>query len=363
MDIFQELGVRKFINAHDTITKYGGSRIPVQAFRSIEQAARYFVDLGELQSALDKRLAELTGNEDAYVSNGAAGALMTAAAVCLCDDDFSYSMLPEITGTKDEFIVMRGQYNIYGKSIMATGAKIVEIGCADETLGFELEGVLSEKTAGVIYYDNLNYERASLDMETTIEIAHRKGVPVIVDAAANLPPAENLHAYTDKGADIVIFSGGKTLMGPQGSGLVVGKRIYLERMRRFGFPEHGICRCLKVSKESMIGLYEAVKIFLSRPENAFLKECESKLSMIEPAFFPLKTKIVNHGSVGQTYPRLFVDFRDEQHACEFVSAMYDNCVFVGREKNWITISPINIEMDEINLLIEKIRIVLEEKNG
>ena len=147
MDIFQELGVRRCINAHDTYTIYGGSRMAPLTLRAMEEIAGAFVDMDELQGILGDRTAEMTRNEGAYFTNGASGGVLLAACVCMTKGNpYHYGKLPDTQNLPNEFIVMRAQRNAYDKAIETSGAKIVEIGDADETLEFELEGRISEKT-------------------------------------------------------------------------------------------------------------------------------------------------------------------------------------------------------------------------
>ena len=251
MDIFNEIGIKKMINAHDTYTVYGGSRMAENTLESMKQISRHFVDLEELQRSLGKKIAEITHNEAAYITNGASGGILLCSCICMAKGDmYHYSKLPDTSGMANEIIVMRAQRNAYDKAMEASGAKVIEVGDADETLEFELEGCMSERTAAVFYFASALYERGSMKLEKTIEIAHNHKIPVVVDAAAQLPPVENLWNYTKMGADLVIFSGGKTLCGPQDSGLILGRKDLIEDCIRFGAPVHGICRSSKKLSDS-----------------------------------------------------------------------------------------------------------------
>lgn len=192
MDFYEKNGIIPYINAHDTYTVYGGSRMAENTLQAMKEAAASFVDLKQMQIQLGKKAAELTGNEAAYFTNGAEGALLLCASICIAEDsEYYYRKLPEIAGTKREFIVMRAQRNAYDAALAVSGADIVEIGDADETLEMELEGSINEKTAGVVYFASTLYQRGSLPLENVIAIAKKYKVPVIVDAAAQLPPKEN----------------------------------------------------------------------------------------------------------------------------------------------------------------------------
>lgn len=225
MDIFEELGLHRYINAQDTFTTYGASCMPAASLRAMREIASSCVELAEVQAKTGDALAKLTHNEGAYISNGAAGGMMVATAAALArDDEKIFHTLPEITGPRYEVVMQAAQRNMYDRGCSAVGAKMRYIGTADTAPTVEeLEAAITPATAAVFYVIFFGRD-ASLPLETMVEVAHRHGVPVIVDAAAQNPPAENLWKFTGMGADLVIFSGGKTMRGPQDSGLIVGKR-------------------------------------------------------------------------------------------------------------------------------------------
>lgn len=364
MDIFEELGIRPYINAHDTYTIYGGSRMPTEAIEAMRQISTHFVDFDELQKAVGERIAALTHNEAAYVTNGASGAILLATAVCLARGDaYRYSCLPH-TDEKNEVIVLSCQHNAYDKAIAAAGAKTIMVGDADETLEFDLEGAISGNTTAVFYFPNIRYRFASLPLERVIAIAHAKGVPVIVDAAAQLPPVENLWRYTAMGADLAIFSGGKTLCGPQDSGLILGRADMIEDCRRFGAPAHGICRSSKTSREAVAGLWIALKQYVEMDHAAN----ERRLRAMDESIIAklgahgLNARIVDHGPVGQTYPRVFIDVPegvDESKVCE---RMLRDGIYIGvsHDVKAVYISPLNLTEDEADTVVERLLLYLKE---
>ena len=363
MDILTRLGVKKYINAHDTYTVYGGSRMSAASLKAMEEAAHWFVDIDELQAAIGDRIAGLTKNEGAYVTNGASGGLLLAAAACMTKGDpYRFTRLPKTGGVPDEIIVMRCQHNAYDKAIEGAGARIVEIGDADETLAWELEGAITDQTAAVFYFASLKYAPAALSLEETIEIAHRYSVPVVVDAAAQLPPVENLWRFSQAGADMTIFSGGKTLCGPQASGLVVGKKEWIAACRKIGAPVHGVCRSSKVGREEMCALLVALEEYLALDHRENLERLYRIDREIGGALEQLgcfQTYLVDHGPVGQTYPRLFAKITADFSALELAALMrqQDPGVYIGTDPsaNEIYISPLNLRDDEIGPVIEAFR--------
>ncbi len=353
MEFWEELGVTRYINAHDTYTVYGGSRMAPETLAAMAAASASFVDLEELQRKLGAAAAKLTHNEAAYFANGASGALLTATAVCMAGGDaYRFARLPApAPGTKTEALVLHCQHNAYDKAIEAAGAKVVQIGDADETLPFDLAGALNENTAAVFYFASSLYARAALPLPEVVRIAHAKGVPVVVDAAAQLPPVENLWRFTEMGADLVIFSGGKTLCGPQDSGLILGRADLIADCVRFGAPAHGVCRSCKTSRESMVGLYTALKRYLAldQEENTRrLRAMDERLAAVIAQSGAGHARIVPHGPVGQTYPRVFGYLEAPGLARRVQAAMSEKHIYIGLEEaeNAVYCSPLNLTEDE-----------------
>lgn len=222
MSTYKDLGIKPFINAFDTITTMGGSLMPPEVVAAMAEAAGHFVDLFELNEKVGARIAELTRNEGAFITAGAAcGLLLCAAAVMTGCDRALIDRLPDTTGMKNEILVHRCQRLGWQRPPRLSGARLVEFGGEEGTRREDLLSAFTERTAAVLYFASPLFERHALPLPEVISLAHERGVPVIVDAAANLPPASNLWAYTGMGADLAIFSGGKGLRGPQSSGLIV----------------------------------------------------------------------------------------------------------------------------------------------
>lgn len=360
-DYLKEYGVTPYINAHDTITLYGASRLAENTKAAMDQISRCFVDIPELQRVLGDRIAKLTHNEAAYIANCASGALQLCAAVCLAQgDDYAYKCLPDTQDRPNEILVLHSQHNCYDKALEAAGAKLRIIGDADEVLAFDLRASITEKTAAVLYCPASTYERGSLPLSEVADIAHEKGVPVIVDAAAQLPPAENLWHFTQQGADLTVFSGGKTLCGPQTSGLIVGKAQYIADCRRFGSPMHGVCRSAKASRESMIGLCVAIENYMESDHAENKKRLSEKVDrMVETMrscalYEPYRRE---YGSVGQDYPRAFAHISTSVTPHAVAAAMRERGIFIGEDKleNAIYLSPLNLTDAECETVCQALR--------
>ncbi len=270
-DFYRSLGLKEVINCATTYTRLGGSVMAPEVAQALAGSAGTFVNIFDLQDAVGNRLAELTGNEAAYVSNGAAAALALATAACITGEDPALmARLPMRTeGLKNEVVVHRVQRNWYDIAVRQVGVKLIEIGHTMETFAWELDDAINERTAAVLYFAGTHLNRNSLSLDYVVERAHARGVPVIVDAAAQVPPVSNLWHFTREiGVDIAIFSGGKNLRGPQNSGLAVGSAAIVRAMRLNGPPHQRIGRAMKVSKEAMIGLLKAVERYLATDHEA-----------------------------------------------------------------------------------------------
>jgi uncharacterized pyridoxal phosphate-dependent enzyme len=276
---YDDLGVTPVINASATLTRLGGSRMPKPIMDAMAAGTEAFVDLVELQRRAGERIATLTGNEASYICSGAAAGIAIAVAACVTGSDpAAIARLPHFEGPPAEVIIHRAHRNGYDHAARQTGAKLVEIGMAHSTQRWELEAAITPRTACVLYFAGAHYATGALPLTDVIEIAHERGVPVLVDAAAQVPPIAALWQYTrELGADIAIFSGGKGLRGPQSSGLVLGKRQIVEACYPNGSPNQGIGRPMKVGKEEMLGILAAVEWSLSQDEAAVLAGYEASV--------------------------------------------------------------------------------------
>ena len=265
MDIYERLGVTKVINAQTRASKIGGSLMHEDVLRAMAQAAGSFVDMSQLLHKASEHIAQLIGVEAALIVNSAAAGLTVTTAACVAGSDpDKIFRLPDTRGMKNEVIVHRMQRNHYDCCVRQAGVRFVEIGSSRDTHAWELETAITEKTAAVVYFIS-HIGRFSLPLADVIRIARARGVPVIVDAASELPPVSNLRAFLEEGADLVIFSGGKGIAGPQASGLILGRPEMIARCALNAFPnQNAIGRSMKVGKEEIAGLVVALERFLQR---------------------------------------------------------------------------------------------------
>jgi D-glucosaminate-6-phosphate ammonia-lyase len=286
--IYRELGVEPIINGNATLTMLGGSLMPPEVLSAMREAAECFVDLVELQGEVGRQIAALTRNEAAFVCPGAAAGLVLASIACMTRKLGRQLVdLHDLEDAPREFVLQSLHRNPYDPALELAGGKIVEIGSRAGTSFQDLDEALSEQTAAVVFVpnwpitnwpvgtDDSHLVERALPFKDVVELAHSREVPVIVDAAAQLPARENLWRFTAEGADLVIFSGGKGLRGPASSGLILGRRDLIDRIAANSAPLHGIGRPLKVGKEEMIGLLYAVQWYLNQDQDAVQRRWEA----------------------------------------------------------------------------------------
>lgn len=266
-DWFGELGMRRVINAAATLTALGGSLMPPEVIDAMAAGARQFVDYHELQRVVGEWIAGLTRNEAAFVSSGAAAGVTLAVAACMTGDNPDLvRRFPEAAAfPRHEVLAYHTQRNGYDYAAAITGARIVEIPLGTDRLA----DYVTERTAAVLWFAGTRLKGDAPPIAEIIAAAHEAGVPVIVDAAAQIPPVSNLWHFTrDLGADLAIFSGGKGLRGPQSSGLVLGRADLIQAVTVNASPHYAIGRPMKVGKEELFAILAAVEWSLAQDEPA-----------------------------------------------------------------------------------------------
>ena len=267
--IYERLGLRPIINARGTHTRLGGTLMRPEVREAMQSAAGAYVVLDELQDRASEVIARATGAEAGLVIGGAeAGLLIGTAAILAGTDPAKIASLPDTTGMKNEAIMHRAHRNGYDHGVRAAGAKIVDIGYGNSTLAYQLRAAINEQTALIVYLMSPWANQGALPLAQTCEIAHEYGIPVLVDAAAMLPPTSSLKRFISEGADLVTFSGGKGLMGPQSSGILAGRADLIKAARVNASPYHSVGRAAKAAKEDIVGLIVALENYLERDHEA-----------------------------------------------------------------------------------------------
>jgi uncharacterized pyridoxal phosphate-dependent enzyme len=286
MGIYDELGLVPVINAAGTLTILGGSIMPPEVTDAMAEASRHFVDLNELHLAAGRRIAELVGAEAACVCAGAASGIAQMAAACMAGaDNASIRRLPDAEGMPDLFIVHTAHRNQFDQAIRQAGGTIVEIDSDDARPLDEqlLEALARERVAAVSYTHAWFCLAPALPLSQVAGMAHASGVPVILDAAAEVPPLSNLTRFLDEGADMVVFSGGKAMRGPQSAGIILGRADLIEAARLNGNPNMGIGRPMKVGKEEIAGLVRAVELYAAKDHEAEMMVWEGRVAHVVDA--------------------------------------------------------------------------------
>lgn len=266
----------RIVNAAATLTKLGGSVMRPETISAMAEAAGRYVDLPEAYVRAGERLAALTRNEAAAVTAGAAAGLSLAVAACVTvgHEDVLESF-PEIpVHLADEVVMLAPQRNAYDLSARQLGVKIVECEADPQSLA----AALGPRTACVLWFAGTQYPAPGMVLEEIVATAHERQVPVLVDAAAQIPPVSSLWHYTvDLGADLVVFSGGKGLRGPQTSGLALGRADLVAGIGQHASPHHGVGRGYKVGKEELAGILHAVEASLAIDERELLQGYENRV--------------------------------------------------------------------------------------
>ena len=282
MGVYENLGVKRIINAWGPMTIIGSARVRPEVVEAMAAAAESYVDLLELQRAAGQRLAALIGAEACYIPGGcAAGLAIVTAALMTGTDPASIARLPESSGMKNEVVMQRTHRNPYDHAIRQVGVQLVEIGNPLRTFEWELESAIGPATAAVVYVYGSRTMHEPLSLQETVDIAHSGNVPVIVDAAAEVPPAPNLQRLSQTGADAVVISGGKGLRGPQNSALILTRQEIVDACVLNGSPNHSLGRSMKITKEDMVGLVRAVELYMELDHAAITRGWAEDVSRIQ----------------------------------------------------------------------------------
>lgn len=279
-EVYKKLGVSPVINAQSWVTALGGSIMRPEVLRAMDEAAGAYVDMMQLNRAAGEVVARSCGAEQGLVTAGCSAAQVLMVAACMTgQSEHNVEQLPDTTGMKDEVVLFKGQRNRYDKAFITAGATLVEYGTADSARPEDLDAAINDNTACVAYVIG-PFIAPGIGLEETVRVAHARAVPVIVDAAAEVPPRANLTRFHKMGADMVAFSGGKGIGGPQSAGLLAGKADLMEAVVMNSLNLHspiaGIGRPMKVSKENIVGLVTAIELFTDSDEGIEWDAWQSK---------------------------------------------------------------------------------------
>ena len=346
-DIYTALGVKRRINAAGTLTRLGGALMGEEVVAAMAEAARASVDIGELQAAASRTIARITGAEAGIVTTGAAAALTLAAAAAMTRWDIArMAALPHAEGFPNEILLPRTHYTGYAHALRASGARLIDLGHNDRGTGagvrgieaWEIEAAITPRTAAFAFAASPGN---AADLATVAAVCKGRDIPIIVDAAAQLPPKSNLKSFIEMGADLVAFSGGKAIGGPQASGILAGRRELvgaalvqqldmdvspatwsppqlIDRAAMKGIPHHGLGRGFKAGKEEIVGLLVALERFAAADDEASNAALEKRLQRIAKEI-QLASKLLSARETGKV-PQLHVTVKDALEASRRLQA-------------------------------------------
>jgi L-seryl-tRNA(Ser) seleniumtransferase len=368
--IYRRLGVKRIIHGSGTTTRYGGSILRPEALEAMREASQTLVNIDELNAAAGAAIAKLLGAEAAFVTAGASSGLILQSAACIAGDDLARIVrLPDTSGMRSEIVIQRAHRFAYDQAYRIPGGVLVEIGLARRTQPFELEAAIGDRTAAVAFLVSpFTSPPGTLTIEQVVEIAHRKGVPVIVDAASMLPPRDNLTKFLRLGADLVSFSGGKGIRGPQSTGILAGRRDLIRAVTLNASPNQAIGRAAKTSKEEIAGLLVALELFMKEDEAAEMKRYTDVCTTIveQLADLPGLRAVVEQDAVNRPIPHAVVYFTPDWvgpsgHAVQVALAQGDPHIYVqqgahqGGYFDEIAVDAINLQPGDAEIVGKRLR--------
>ena len=327
-DVYAELAVRHVINAATTLTALGGTTLPDEVVAAMASAATSCVSMEELHLSVGRRVAELTRNDAALVTAGAAADICLGVLAAMTGGRPELiARLPADESLERRVIIHRAHRIPYDRAVELVGGHLVEIGNVIQTFEWELSDALARGAAAVLWVAGDHLPATVLSLETTVRLARRHSVPVIVDAAAQLPPMSNLWRFTTEcGADLALFSGGKALRGPQASGLLLGRADLVEAARLNAAPLQRLARAMKVGKEEICGLWAALECYvaLDHDEQArrWTASVDSWVGLLQDAGAAWVRR-VDTNEAGQPVARLEVDCGSLERSRAVASTLWE----------------------------------------
>ena len=278
-NVYEELGVTTVINGQGTMTVLGGSLVRPEVEAAMALASQHFVSIAELEVAAGKRISQLLKLPDGYsaiVTSGAAAAMQSGLAGILTGDNPKFiEQLPDLTGMKSEVIIQKSHRNPFDHQLRATGVKLVVVETRDD-----LKKAVNPQTA-MMHFTNFANAAGEIKVEEWVKLAHEYKIPAFIDAAADIPPVSHLWDYANMGYDLIAFSGGKAIRGPQCAGILLGRKDLVANALLNNSPhEDTLGRSQKVGKEEIVGMVKALESYLNEDHSALSKEWQRRLDAV-----------------------------------------------------------------------------------
>lgn len=363
--LYERLEIAPIINAAGSITRLGGTRTRPETLELMSRAARVMVNIEDLNRAAGREVARIVGAEAGFVCSGAAGGLLLQAAACIAGNDpVRMRQLPDTTGLKNEIVIHTMHRFPYDQAYRAAGAKMVEFGDYLYAHPWQLEGAINERTAAVAYLCAPFSSNKVMPLERVCEIAHAHDVPVIVDAASMLPPRENLYRYLRAGADMVVYSGGKGVRGPQGSGILVGRADLIEAAALQASPAQFLGRGMKVAKEEVVGLVASLAAFVEEDEAAEMAAYRALVQQVVDALveIPGLRVTLEHDRENYLIPHAVIRFEDDWRGLSrdaVAQAMEQGSPQIYLHQlggpHQLAVDPLNLTEAEVETVIRRLR--------
>ncbi len=360
-NLMTRLGLNPVVNAIGTMTMLGGSLMDPSVLDAMREASKSYVELAELHDRAGAYIAELLGVEGACITCGAAAGMTIATAACMAGKDpLKIEQLPNTLEMRNTCVVLAAHDSPFIQGIRMAGARIVMAGEKNSRLEpQELASLLNDQVACVFYIAESTEVVGSLPLSEVIAIAHAHNVPVLVDAAAEIPPQTSYKEMLSLGADLVILSGGKELRGPQSSGLILGRLDLIACCNANGCPHHSIGRPMKVDKETIAGLTRAVELYLAKDYSvemvrwkAWMAEMVA-LCVQHPSLTCYEGYPKNPGVQPTIIPRAY--FRHSEIGSEqFADELKKLGIWVWVENEWIVVNPQCLDYKQVELITQSI---------
>ena len=370
--VYDRIGVRPIINAIGTQTTLSGSIMEPETAEAMAEASRVMVVIEELNESAGQIIAEHTGAEAGMVTSGAAaGLVLQAAAVIAGDDPEKIAFLPSSTGSRNQILVKRMHYNAFTQAWRQGGADLVWVGGEEQCLDWEMESEISGETAAIGFIASRWHPDSFEGLSKAAEIAHNHGLPLLVDAAAMLPPAENLRRFIELGADMVSYSGGKAIKGPQATGILCGRADLIRAAAANASPHHAVGRPMKVAREEVVGLITALDLYVRRDHEADMLRWSSDCQTIADAVegIPGVSAVVEQDDWLRPVPEVSVVFTEEwrgQSASQVAVALAngDPPIMIEasrRDGEDIFVNPHGLMRGEAELVAERLRSAMTDR--
>jgi uncharacterized pyridoxal phosphate-dependent enzyme len=362
-DLFKELGVTPVINASVTMTFLSGSLMLPEVLAAINSTSHDFADMYELQDKVGAKIAEMLQVESAMVTSGASCAILlsTAASITGMDPD-KIRQLPNLPGPRPEVIMQKTHRYLFDQAVTTTGARIIEVDGPDE-----MEKAINERTVMALFFNAAG--KSSIQHSDFVAIAKKHNIPTLLDAAADVPPVENLFKYQKIGFDLVTFSGGKMIRGPQSAGLLFGRKDLITAARANHSPnEAPIGRPMKVNKEEMFGMYAALKAYLERDHKKEWEEWLQRTKHIGSQLETLssvKTETYVDPGPANAFPSLHVTWDQNKIKIspkQVVKALKSGTpsIVANGNDDHLTVGVVLLRPDQVDIVAGRVKSILQQ---